>query len=182
MIGYKGSLWVAVLVALALNGCGKDRSHPTRNGGEAKSEVMQAIDTSKYFNPIADIHTEVEQHVKKENQNGAFVYNLYAYKDNQFERINGEKFMPDAFKFYGTNSKDQDENGEHIVSYDWNVTIFLENNTIEAEKCLNTSMVGDKLEVKLCELAEDDGNFTVTLKVTDDENQVDTTTQTVIFR
>ncbi len=138
-----------MVLGLVLSGCGDDRSHPKKS-----------INTNSisYANPTAVIDINSTSH-RALLSKGTDVY--------RYSNAN------DPFVLDGVSSHDNDERGDSIVAYDWNITSTFSNN------CLDINQTGTKAIVKVCDEALNDGEINATLVVTDDEGKKDTTTRII---
>ncbi len=138
-----------LVLGLVLSGCGDDRSHP-KNGIKGSS--------ISYANPTAVIDINSTTH-RPQPQRG---FDVYRYDS------------PSApFILDGKDSHDNDERGEKIASYDWNITSSF------GDGCLDLNNTGSSVIMKVCEEAYNDGNITVRLTVTDDEGAKDSTSRVI---
>ena len=189
MIAKKVYLWgVSLTLMLGLGACGGDRSaaykkHIAKEAPTQEQNLSQTPkkkDTPK--NPPRAILKmgNIESHVRRDNEGGVFVYTLFPYESNQFIIKGDERFMPDPFIFRADKSKVKEGD---IVSFDWNVSMRLEDvDEGPSEDCLDINRSDDRLVLYLCERAEDDGNMTIVLTVTDDRGLKDSATQVVKFK
>jgi len=159
MINFKNSLVATAVLALALGGCGDDRSHP--------AGVDQNGVPIVYANPTAIIDLNATTHV--------FVEVLGEYT---VDRTN----LGNPFIFTGTKSHDNDENNQSIATYAWSIAHSFTDACVDVNTSNNQAVfkfLHTDTNATCTQEATDSGEINATLIVTDDEGKTAAATRSI---
>jgi hypothetical protein len=150
----KNIIILATVATMIFSGCGEDRSHPKDSSSSLSPTPKAPLATFSLDTNLTDNYTQTDDG----DNNDSTLYLRWFSKD-------------DKLVFDGSKSRDLDSVGSGALSYDW--IVKNEDNTTMSDSCIDQNATGSKLIIKICDEANDpeEEKFSVTLKVTDDDNQ-----------
>ncbi len=154
MIDVKKSILTVAVLALALSGCGEDRSHP--KGVDANGNPIN------YANPTALIDLNATDHT-------------YANATQAYTVGTGARnHLGSPFIFDGVKSHDNDENNQSITSYKWDFSFTHNPACVDIQKTSHTAtfkFINTDTNNTCVNAAITPGEINATLTVTDNEGK-----------
>jgi len=152
---------LATIATLILSGCGDDRSHP-EDDDTLSSTPVAPLSTFDFDKNATTGYTETDDN---DNNDSTLLFRWFSEDDK--------------LVFDGSNSKDLDNVGTGVLTYNW--IVKNEDNTTMSDSCIDANATNSTLIVKICDEANDpeQEKFSVTLNVTDDDNQTSSSTTLV---